>query len=243
MAHGSSVSAETYWGRNLKDAPAYGIPEAARYLAIPPSTLASWAIGQNYRYQGEVRRFEPVFQIADLERRLLSFTNVCEAHVCEALRNSHGFPLQHIRRAINVLTGLFPGSKHPLVDHGLSVFGKDLWVKRLEDDEVINLTTHGQTAFKELLDLYLERVEYDQDELSRLFPFTWTGVSRNAPRIVVLDPSVLSGRPVIKDTRIATSVVFERWAAGESIVALADDYGRRLDEIQEALRCETSRAA
>jgi len=207
MAYGTSASAVAYGGRNLRDAPAYGIPEAARYLVIPPSTLASWAIGQDYKYQGKIRRFEPVFEIADPERRLLSFTNVCEAHVCKALRSSHGFPLQHVRRAISVLSGLFPNSKHPLVDHNLSVFGRDLWVKRLENDEVINLTTQGQTAFREFLDLYLERVEYDRDELSRLFPFTWTGANHNAPRIVMLDPGILSGRPVIRDSRIATSVV------------------------------------
>ncbi len=238
------VKNDIYAGRDPKDAPAYGIPEAARYLTIPTSTLHSWALGQAYKSsQGEPRFFEPVFQIADRDRKLLSFTNVCEAHVCEALRSAHGIHMRHIRRAIDVLNGLFPESKHPLVDHRLATSGKELFVKRLGSDDVINLSIQGQTVIRECLDLYLKRVDYHQDEVSRLFPFTRTGASQDASKIVMLDPSVLFGRPVIKDTRIATSVVFERWAAGESLEALADDYGRPVGDIEEALRCETDRAA
>jgi uncharacterized protein (DUF433 family) len=37
---------------------------------------------------------------------------------------------------------------------------------------------------------------------------------------------------------IATAVIAERYKAGESVDELADDYGRKRLEIEEAIRCE-----
>ena len=61
--------------------------------------------------------------------------------------------------------------------------------------------------------------------------------------MVVIDPRVLYGRPVIAGIRVPTAVVYERWKAGESVETLAVDYSRSRDEIEEALRCEHARAA
>jgi uncharacterized protein (DUF433 family) len=236
-------SPDIYGGRDPRSVPVYGLAEAARYLDIPTSTLRSWTLGQGYRSpQGESKFFEPVIGIADAEARLLSFTNVCEAHVCNALRGDHGMPLQRIRRAIRVLEELFPGSEHPLIEHEFATSGVDMFLHQF--GEVINLTAGGQTTMRDFLNLYLRRVDFDQSGVaSRLFPFTWTKPALNAPRVIVLDPRVLFGRPAIVNTRIATSVVYERWAAGESSEALASDYGRSLEEIEEALRCEHARQA
>jgi uncharacterized protein (DUF433 family) len=43
---------------------------------------------------------------------------------------------------------------------------------------------------------------------------------------------------VISGTGIPTRIIFERYAAGESIQDLADDYGRPRLEIEDAIRCE-----
>jgi uncharacterized protein (DUF433 family) len=48
------------------------------------------------------------------------------------------------------------------------------------------------------------------------------------------------GRPVLAGTGIPTAVIAERYKAGESMDDLADDYGRRRLEIEEAIRCELS---
>ena len=54
----------------------------------------------------------------------------------------------------------------------------------------------------------------------------------------MIDPAVSFGRPVLVGTSIATTVVAERYQAGESIEDLASDYARPPAEIQEAIRCE-----
>lgn len=60
------------------------------------------------------------------------------------------------------------------------------------------------------------------------------------PKTIVIDPQVSFGRPVLAGTGIPTAVIAERYIAGESVDDLADDYGRRRLEIEEAIRCELS---
>lgn len=102
---------------------------------------------------------------------------------------------------------------------------------------------------RDVIAAYLLRVEKDDSGVIRLFPFTRKGTItgqrelKGQPRLVVIDPRVSFGRPVIAGTNIRTSVVAERYLAGESIAALAKDNRRPLDEIEEAIRCETPAAA
>ena len=58
------------------------------------------------------------------------------------------------------------------------------------------------------------------------------------PKVVVIDPRISYGRPVLAGTGIPTAVVAERYKAGESIDELAEDYGRSRKEIEETIRCE-----
>ena len=71
----------------------------------------------------------------------------------------------------------------------------------------------------------------------RLYPFTRERKSKE-PKAIVIDPYISFGRPVLIGTGIATSVIAQRYKAGESIAELAEDYGRSMSEIEEAIRCE-----
>ena len=61
--------------------------------------------------------------------------------------------------------------------------------------------------------------------------------------MVVIDPRLSAGRPVIAGTGLTTQIVAERYKAGESIGELARDYERGNEEIEEAIRCELQAAA
>src|SRR6185436_18995088 len=83
-----------------REAPAYALSEAAHYLDIPRATLRAWCLGQQYVRDGETRLFRPVLHIADSRRGVLSFFNLIEAHVLDALRRRHEVSLQKVRRAL-----------------------------------------------------------------------------------------------------------------------------------------------
>lgn len=173
--------------------------------------------------------------LPDKKRTLLSFINLVEAHVLDAIRREHQIPLDRVRIAIGYLKQHF-GSKHPLAEQSFETDGVDLFVQKYS--QLIAVTKAGQLAMRDLLQAHLRRIERDPRGVPiRLYPFTrkrdW-----EEPRAVVIDPLVSFGRPVLAGTGIATATVAERYKAGESVDQLATDYGRPALEIEEAIRCE-----
>lgn len=221
---------------DLRELPAYGIAEAARYLRIPATTLRAWARGQRYYTpSGHARFFAPVITLPDPDRPLLSFMNLVEAHVLDAIRREHEISLQKVRRALEYIAREFR-SAHPLAEQRFETDGVDLFVERY--GELVNISQHGQLAMRKVLEAYLRRVERDpQGLVVRLYPFTRKREA-DEPRAVVIDPWVSFGQPVLAGTGIPTAVIAERYKAGESIEDLAADYGRDRLEIEEAIRCE-----
>ncbi|MBI3611381.1 MAG: DUF433 domain-containing protein [Nitrospirae bacterium] len=220
---------------DLLETPSYGITEAAHYLRIPIATLRSWIIGRYYPTESGKQFFKPLISAADKEPSLLSFMNLVEAHVLDAIRREHSVPLQKVRTALDYLHRKFP-SKHPLAEQAFATDGIDLFIDKY--GQLINISQAGQLAMKSLLEAYLRRIERSPAGVPiRLFPFT-RKKEIDEPKAVVIDPYVSFGRPVLAGTGIATAVIAERYKAGESMDELAKDYDRQRDEIEEAIRCE-----
>lgn len=220
---------------DLRYLPAYSIPEAARYVGVPVPTVRSWVLGRAYPTREGAKRFQPLIEAADRRTRRLSFVNLVEVHVLSALRKEHRVRLSSVRTAIRYLGREFD-SRHPLVDQKLETHGGQLFVERY--GQLINVSREGQLAMKAVLESYLRRVERDTEGMPiRLYPFTRPS-EEESPRSIVIDPLVSFGRPVLVGTGIRTSVVADRYKAGDSIRELADDYGRTIEEIEEAIRVE-----
>lgn len=234
-----------------REQPNYRLPEAAHYLRIPESTLRMWLFGQGYRTASGRRRSQPIIAIAGDDPPRLSFVNMVEAHVLSAIRYQHGVELSAVRRAVEYLTREL-GSRHPLTEEQFQTDGVSLFVKRL--GMLLNVSAPGQFAMREILDALLKRIERDERGLAiRLYPFSrrptaaapeHSAVALNqSPRIVVIDPHIAFGRPVLAGTGVTTLSIAERFDAGESIEEIAADYGRSRMEIEEAIRCELARDA
>jgi len=112
---------------------------------------------------------------------------------------------------------------------------------------LINLTSGGQGAFRPILEAFLRRVERDEKGIARrLYPFTRkTQLAQRAssPRVVVIDPDVAFGMPVLAASRISTAFLASRYRGGDPIGRLAEDYGRKESEIEEALIWEKAKSA
>ena len=213
----------------------YSIPEAAHYLLVPPTTLRSWVVGRHYPRKENRGFFKPPIEIADREKRLLSFVNMVEIHVLSAIRREHDVPLQKVRRAIDFLIERFD-AKRPLATHRFYTDGLDLFVSAVGN--LINVSREGQLAMREMLTAHLRRVEWGREGTAvRLYPFT-RKEAKDEPKVVVIDPRVAFGRPVLVGTGIPTAIIAERFKAGEQPEELASDYGRNASEIIEAIRCE-----
>lgn len=221
--------------RDLREMAAYGINEAAHYLGIPKATLRSWVLGRPYPTGAGKRFFRPIIELADTEQRLLSFENLVEAHVLDAIRRAHGVTFWRVRKAVEYLKKQL-GSRHPLAEQKFATDGVDLFVEAF--GHLVNISQEGQLAIKELIEAYLQRVERDPIGVPiRLYPFTRERKPEE-PKTIVIDPSISFGRPVLVGTGIATTIIAQRYKAGESVEELAEDYGRSRSDIEEAIRCE-----
>ena len=234
---------QLYSGPQVLEIPLYSVFEASRYLQVPENTLRSWVGGRTYPLRsGGRRRSEPVIELADPKHSRLSFNNLTEAHVLDALRRQYNVELPQIRRAIWYLREQFQ-SQHPLVHHQMLTDGKHLFVEAAGLKDVINASRHGQLAMRDLIGLHLQRVEWDKDGfVARLYPFTRSrktaAEEAGQPRVVTMDPRIEFGRPVLKSSAVPTAVIADRYKAGESIADLAEDYAEDPLNIEEAVRCE-----
>ena len=225
---------------DLREMPAYSFAEAAHYLRIPLATLRSWVRGRYYPTDTGRKFFKPVIELPDPNLPSLSFVNLVEAHVLDAIRREHNIPLPTVRIALDYVKKHFD-VPHPLADQKFESDGVSLIVSRF--GELIAVSEAGQLAMKEMLAAHLRRVEHAAAGLAvRLYPFTRKR-QPDEPKVIVIDPRISFGRPTISGTGITTAIIAERYKAGESVDELAEDYGCQRGPVEEAVRCELELAA
>lgn len=216
-----------------REVPLYWHSEVAAFTGVPEPTLKRWT--------GQVAGMKPViavpgeeFQQRTREARL-SFSNLLEAHVLDALREVD-IPIDRIRRGIEYLHEQDPTAKHPLLSHKLyTVPGtRDVFIKTVEGGTV-NVSRYGQRGLGSILDEHLKRIEWGPTGPIRLMPL-------RSERIVI-DLFVSGGHPIIRGTGVMASILTGRWRAGDSYEDLARDYALPLDDVREAIRYIDSVAA
>lgn len=210
--------------------PAYGIAEAARYLKMASATLRSWTVGRSYPRESGSAFFRPLIALADREARLLSFSNLVEAHVLRGLRTEQGISIKDVRTAIKYAEKEL-GVDNLLLDPALRTTGRHLFLQKY--GTLINLTRSGQYAMERVLEAHLRRVEWDRSVPLKLFPFVSDEL--DGERIIVIDPAVKAGRPILASRGISTAIIVDRVDAGEDITDLAKDYGLEASEIGAAI--------
>jgi uncharacterized protein (DUF433 family) len=223
-------------------APAYLVPDAAHYLRMPTETLRSWVAGRVYPVKGRSVRSRPLIHIDDPTGQFLSFINLVEGHVLAAICRRHGVKLPKVRTALEYVRKHFH-IERPLIDQAFQTDGMDLFVERY--GALINASREGQEAMREIIGVYLKRIDRDGKGLPiKLYPFTRDTESEGAPvsdpRLVVMSPSISFGRPVIAGTGIPVLSIYERYKAGDSVAELAQDFHLDTSAIEEAIRCEAA---
>jgi hypothetical protein len=126
-----------YRGEDPRELPSYSVRETAHYLRIPVATVRSWVLGRWYPTEQGKRRFAPIIALPDANKPLLSFVNLVETHVLDAIRREHNVPLHKVRTALQYLKKQFP-SEHPLADQSFETDGSNLFIQKL--GQLINVS-------------------------------------------------------------------------------------------------------
>lgn len=229
--------------------PLYTITEAADIVKVPPTTLTTWARGYVRRPPGrpEVRGNPIITSVGEPRRNqpLIPFVGLTEATVLAAVRGS-GVPMQRIRPALRKLQeGL--GLRHALAHKKLYSDGAELlydFSERHPDEEAgraalrLVVIRNRQCVFTEVIEEYLQGFQYSEDGYVELFRVP---AYRHAE--VVVDPTRSSGAPIFVTGGYRVEDLVGRFLAGESVAELREEFGIPTDQIEDALRVASRRAA
>lgn len=234
---------DIYGGIDPRSIPTYGIYESSHALKIPTATLRSWIHGRTYPTRHGTRTFEPLITLHDPQLPLLSFINLVEAHVLDAIRYKDRIPLENVRYAIEHLKKRYH-SEHPLIEYEFQHDGVDLFteIERdvLPESDLVNVTRQGQIALREIVQAHLKRIARDsKGSAIALYPFLKRDPQLvEGPKLVLIDPRISFGKPILVGVGVPTSVVADRHEAGETIAELAKDYACEASEIEQAIEYE-----
>jgi uncharacterized protein (DUF433 family) len=210
-----------YGGRDPRELPLYGIGEAAIYLGVPRTTLATWVRGQKVR---GATRMHPLIKA---ERSGLTFNNLIEAYVLASLTRHFELPLQRVRAALR-----YVGGERPLLTTPFRTDGVGIFVDKL--GALVDVARGGQAAIRDVVESSVERVELDGRKLPlRLYPW------RRDPtelRTIALDPKRSFGQPTLAGQGVKIATVVDRYRGGDSVDRLARDYDTTRAVIEGVLR-------
>ncbi len=219
--------------------PLYPLAHAAHYVNIHPKTLKTWVHGRKYKTERGDQFFKPLIELEPASGGSLSFVNLVEAHVLRSMRKVHLVRMQHIREAIDFVANRL-GVERPLATYNFETAGRALFVRQY--GELIDLSQKEQMLLSKELDFHLTRIERSVDKLAqKLYPITRQAYLNS--KIIVINPRVSHGRPIIENLGVSTDIIVDRWRAGDPFEVLKRDYGLTHEQYDEALWYEHHQAA
>jgi uncharacterized protein (DUF433 family) len=227
----------------------YTVDEAARYLDVPTSTLATWAHGYRRRPAGR-RDVVGAPILTTLSRQgtrgpVVPFIGLAEGVVLSAMRRS-GVPLQRIRPALEQLDAQF-GLAHALASKRLYTDGAEIlfdYAETTDDPGIVRaaqelvVVRNGQRVFNEIVAAYLRRLEFDTDGYVRLIHLPAYAVAE-----LVVDPTRGFGQPIFVRGGARLEDALALFRAGEPLDVVAEEYGIPREQLEDAVRIATRPAA
>ncbi|MEO7195163.1 MAG: DUF433 domain-containing protein [Pseudonocardiaceae bacterium] len=196
--------------------------ETARHLQLPRSTLNYWLSDQG---AGEAL----VHRVPPVKRGWPSvpFIAVIEAYVLRSLRDL-GLSKKKVHDAAVAVRREFK-TPYGLATQRIATDGIDIFVSYADGDLV--RAHDGQAPIRNIIDEYLRYITWDEADGSPM-RLTLQQYPDIAP--VVIDPRFGWGAPVITTNNVQVDMVVKLWRAGESLDAVAEEYGLTRD-VAEAI--------
>lgn len=212
----------------------YGYREAARLTGLKPACVREWFRSR----PGDAKR-PPVFS-SDYKPvdggRAISFLDLIDVFVAGQLRE-HGVSLQTLRRVyVRLQTEL--NAKHPFCRSELLSDGKIVFTRGMDErgQEELKEVLSRQKVFPSIILPFLKRIDYG--EVSRLAE-RW-----RIARLVVIDPRISFGKPIVEEYSIPTAVLADAYQANDQDAErVADWFNVNAEHVLAAVEFESNMAA
>ena len=202
--------------------------DAARWARTSPQTVRRWLAGYTFRStSGE--RWSPPVTSRGRNAPLLTFEELIEVAAVAAARRS-GVSMPRIRSAVDYARSELQ-IERPLLSERFRTDGRDLF-----DSSVTNFSRFGQLAWP-FIEEVLEDVDYGKDLLAA----RWWPAGRS--KLVLVDPLVNFGRPIIAHLGVRTETLVDRFVAGLSLQDVADEYRTSAAAVEHAVQFENRSGA
>lgn len=208
----------------------YSPAEAAMYARVKPQTLTRWLFGGT---RGD-SAFTP--QISSDGEKTVTFLDFIQSMAVRAIRIQHGVPLQKIRAAVDLVEATL-GVAYPFArEHKTYVIREGTAKGELAieiEGKLIQISgrTKKQLLMADVLELYLDRIEFGGDGLAAEFT-AWS----SGKETIRMNPHIRFGEPIVKSCGYSALALWEAVKDEGSIKDAAKAYG--VHEKQVKLACE-----
>jgi len=184
----------------------YGLSEAARLTGLRPHRVREW-----FRVGAGEESRPPVFR-SDYQSiggdRAISFYDLIEVFVAGQLRD-HQVSMQSLRKVHEQLQKDLR-TEHPFCRREILTKHGQVFTRGLDEqgrEELIEVLTR-QRVFPEILLPFLSRIDYDDaTEMAK----RWCIAD-----MVVIDPGINFGKPIVEDVGISTSILASAYRANRN---------------------------
>ena len=181
----------------------YNLTEAARLTRLKPQRVRQWFDGRR-KAQTRPPVFRGDYQSVDGDRAI-SFHDLIELYIGGRLRE-RGVSLQSLRKVHKSLQKDL-GTRHPFCHREVMTKDGKVFTFGLDEQgrgEMIEVLTH-QRVFPEILLPFSHRIDYDEaTEMAR----RWC-----IGNLVVIDPAICLGKPIVDGIGIATAILASSYEA------------------------------
>jgi uncharacterized protein (DUF433 family) len=208
----------------------YDIREAARLTGLKPARLREWFRGWS---SDSISRLVFRSDYAGVaEGHSISFLELVEVFVTGHLRE-HGVSLRSIRRAHAKLQNDWE-TRHPFARGEIRTDGENAFVSALDDRErrIVSEAITKSLVFERIILPTLEKIDYD--------PASKLATKWHLSPLVVLDPRVCFGQPIVEPVGITTYVLTAFYLAnGRNAQKVANWYEIEEEHVLAAVEFET----
>lgn len=208
--------------------PLYSFAETDRIAGVNPGTSRRWLKGYHFWYEDERREMPPMTPTAEA-KDAVSFVDLMEvAAIGKLIKRDFG--LKRIRK-INLTAQLYLQTRQPLVTETFKVKGRNIFIDAGFGILVNVGRDAGMQAWDEVLNPFLDTVEYEGEIARR-----WWPLGKDVR--VLVDPDYGFGLPVVEGVGVRTEIIAERCEAQDSIDEISYDFGVTPEQIDDALLWE-----
>lgn len=216
----------TSFMESLLGAGIYPLPQAARLVGESARNVRRWLKGYSWKYRDGRSSSGPLWHTLYEGEELpggaaIGFRDLLELRMV-AQFVKHGVHLKLIRSTIDAARRHFQ-SDYPLTNRRFLTDGKRIFLEAVEEatgaEKLIDVVGR-QFVFSEVIrpSLYAG-IEYDESGATRWYP-----IPRS--RMIILDPEVQFGTPIIADAGVPTDAIYDAWRAeGRDQSRVARAYG------------------